>query len=120
MNKSIIYINDKKLDVEIAKNFFEISKGLMYRDFLSKNSGMFFIFPEPCQLHFWGKNTKISLDIAFIDKDLKICEFYIIKPFDKNLISSISKNLMYALEVNLGWFSENQIKIGDKIKILNF
>lgn len=119
MNKNILYINGAKLNVEIARNYFELSRGLMERDFLDKNSGMFFIFPSPMQLHFWGKNTKIPLDLAFIDQYLKIHELHIINPLDETLISSTSKSLCYALEVNLGWFNENKIKINDSIKISN-
>lgn len=119
MNKAILNINNKKLEVELAKNFLEISYGLMNRDFLEKDSGMLFIFPIPMQLHFWGKNTKIPLDLAFLDKDLSICELYAINPLDETVILSLSKTLMYALEVNFGWFKTNEIQVGDKVKIIN-
>lgn len=60
------------LHVELAKNFRERQKGLMYRQRLEVGSGMLFVFNKPLMPSFWMKNTLISLDMLFIDKDLTI------------------------------------------------
>ena len=54
------------LRVEIPKNSTEFELGLMFRESLDENSGMFFAFDEVGQKSFHMKDTKIHLDIAFI------------------------------------------------------
>ena len=43
----ILYINNKSLEVEIAKSEASRQKGLMFRTTLETNSGMLFIFDRP-------------------------------------------------------------------------
>ena len=56
-------------NVEIAKTYEERSKGLMFRDYISDNMGMLFIFPNEDLISMWMKNTLFSLDILFISKN---------------------------------------------------
>lgn len=58
--------------VELADTTEKRARGLMFRDSLAKNHGMLFTFPEPQQWSFWMKNTRISLDIVWIDRNKKI------------------------------------------------
>ena len=88
----------------------------MNRNFLEKNNGMVFIFPAPMELSFWMKNTLIPLDIAFVDESHTILNIEQMKPLDENTTKSKGKAL-YAIEANLNWFQENNIKVGDKVKL---
>lgn len=58
----------KTLNVEIAENDYETQTGLMYRSKLETNHGMLFIFPDVQMRSFYMKNTKIPLDIIYIDQ----------------------------------------------------
>ena len=103
-----------ELNIEVPKNETEFRMGLMFRETLDKNSGMLFTFEEVGEKSFHMKNTTIPLDIAFINKDGIIESIKELEPLNSNPISSDSE-VLYALEVNRGWFEKNSIKIGDKI-----
>ncbi|MBN1151074.1 DUF192 domain-containing protein [candidate division WOR-3 bacterium] len=113
--KTLIVVGDETLSVEIADDENERSLGLMYRDSLQQNAGMLFVFDRPTKLYFWMKNTKIELDIAFIDSSMVIMEIESLIPYSTENVAS-DFDAKYALEVNRGWFKERNIVFGDKIK----
>lgn len=104
------------LKVEIAETPSRIYQGLMFRKSMSYDSGMVFIFKYPQKLKFWGRNTYIPLDIAFIDKDMKISQISDIKALDDKEISS-QKQCGMAIEANLGYFAENNIGVGSIVEL---
>jgi uncharacterized membrane protein (UPF0127 family) len=57
---------------EVADTTEKRARGLMYRESLAKDRGMLFTFPEPQQWTFWMKNTRIALDIIWMDGNKKI------------------------------------------------
>ena len=112
------------LKVEIADNNYSRSQGLMFRSHLDEDAGMLFIFDKPAVLNFWGQNTFIPLDIAFIDKEDVIVKIASIERMSEENISSHIK-CVCALEVNKGFFKENKITEGyrvnlDRDEILSF
>jgi hypothetical protein len=60
------------------------------------------------------KDTKIPLSIAFINKDNMIVKIEDMQPLTEKEHCSGSP-VVLALEVNQGWFKDNNIKAGDKI-----
>ena len=48
------------------------ARGLMFRESLLKDHGMLFTFPESQHWTFWMKNTRIPLDIIWMDRNRKI------------------------------------------------
>ena len=60
------------------------------------------------------KNTFIPLDIAFIKEDGTIDSIKELEPQDPIEVGPDSK-IRYAVEVNRGYFAENDIKVGDKL-----
>jgi uncharacterized membrane protein (UPF0127 family) len=105
-----------KLTVEVADTPASLAHGLMYRKDLPNNEGMLFKFPNTRELSFWGQNTYIPLDIAFIDKDNKIAEIKQITPMSTRMVRSTGFCSM-ALEANAGYFDSNGITVGQKISI---
>ena len=113
----ISIVSERKLIVEVADTETEIMTGLMHRKELPWNEGMLFVFPKPENVGFWMKDTTIPLSIAFIDENGVITEILDLKPKDTTLKTS-KKKVLYALEVNQGWFKKNGIEIGDVVKEL--
>lgn len=115
----IVKINDVSIIVEIADEVSEQSTGLMYRESLDENSGMFFIFDKEQNLYFWMKNVKINLDMIFINenyevvgivKDVKPCNEIPCKRYGGEFLAK------YVLEVNGGFSEKNGISVGDEVK----
>lgn len=55
------------LNVELALTSRSQMNGLMHRYILPQNAGMLFVFAKEAPRSFWMKNTKIPLDIIYID-----------------------------------------------------
>lgn len=105
----------KTLDIEIAEDEYETQTGLMYRTQLGTNQGMLFIFPGEQMRSFYMKNTKIPLDIIYIDESFQIVSFQKnAKPFDETSLPSEAP-AKYVLEINAGHSDEWQLEVGDKI-----
>ena len=102
------------LNVEIPSNPKDFNMGLMFREKLGQDSGMLFIFDQVSEKSFHMKNTKIPLDIAFINKDGIIESIKELEPLNTTPVYSDSE-VLYALEVNRGWFVEKNIKVGDRV-----
>jgi hypothetical protein len=109
-------IGGKVLKSEIACSEAEKEYGLMNRTSLPENNGMLFIFGETQTLSFWMNNTLIDLSVAYVDKDWKIVDIREMKSQDLTPIVS-KKPAIFALEANSHWFSKNNIKVGDVIKM---
>ena len=104
-----------KLEIEIADSEYETQTGLMYRTAMAKNRGMLFIFPDEAMRSFYMKNTKIPLDIIYLDRDLRINGIQKnTKPFDEAGLPS-SAPAQYVLEVNSGLSDLWELKAGDRI-----
>jgi len=105
----------KTLDIEIADNEYETQTGLMYRTQLETHQGMLFIFPDIDFRSFYMKNTKIPLDIIYIDEAKTIVSFQKnAKPFDETSLPSDAP-AKYVLEIYGGLSDEWQLKVGDRI-----
>jgi len=122
-SKLLIESKDSTISVyvEIANDSQERSKGLMFRENMDWDKGMFFVFDSQRVLSFWMKNTLIPLDMLFIDNDFKIVDIKentipCLEDMCSNYISKYPAT--YVLEVNAGFVMTNNIEIGDSV-ILN-
>ena len=109
-------VNIEKLlsHMEIADNYSKRKKGLMYRENIEKDFGMLFIWDKEEIQCMWMKNTSIPLSIAFIKEEGVISDIYNLYPFSTLSVCSTDKD-KYDLEVNRGWFKENEITRGDTV-----
>ncbi len=115
----VFYTKDNKeitrIIIEVAADDYSRSMGLMFREKLPFSQGMLFIFDNDAIQNFWMKNTPLSLDMIFINKDKKIIKIHKgTKPYSMQSYSSI-KPSRYVVEVNTGFSDSFQIKEGDRI-----
>ncbi len=104
------------LNIEIADNEFETQTGLMYRDSMKSNHGMLFIFPNSRPRSFYMKNTRIPLDLIYLDTDKKVVSFQEnAEPLDESSLPS-NAPAKYVLEVNAGLAKQWQLEIGDTMR----
>ena len=104
------------LDIELADSGVRRSRGLMFRETLPAESGMLFLFPADTGGGFWMRNTLIPLSIAFIGADGRIQEILDMQPLDESLVTPADR-YRWALEVNQGWFSDNDVRPGDGVRL---
>jgi uncharacterized protein len=108
-------LGERQVEVQIAVSAAEQRRGLMFRDSLGADQGMLFIYRQPQQMSFWMANTRINLDIGFFDRDGVLQEVYTMFAGDTAATQSRSDRLMYALEMNAGWFAQNEVKAGAQL-----
>jgi len=104
------------LKAKVSETPHQLEKGLMFVKNLAADEGMIFLFGYQKRLSFWGANTFIPLDIAFVDSNNTIVKIASIEPFCKDSIGCDDK-CSIAIEVNAGYFKNNDINVGDKIEI---
>lgn len=108
-----------KLDIEIADTDYDIQTGLMYRSGMKENRGMLFVFPSMQQRYFYMKNTRIPLDLIFLDDKNFIVSFQEnANPLDESSLPS-QVPAKYVLEVNAGMAEKWLLEIGDRMEYID-
>lgn len=120
-SKQDLTINNTTITVLRAETSCELQHGLMNAKELPTD-GMLFVFQEESIKTFWMKNTLIPLSIAFIDQSGLIVDIQDMEVEKTKNESEMKRyeskvNAKYALEVNLGFFKEKNIKVGDQFII---
>lgn len=106
-----IEIGKQRYKVEVACTEEDRIRGLQGRESLDKDKGMLFVFDEPDTIDFWMKDTKIPLDIIFINEDMEVISVYQGEPENENIAEE--DDVQFVLEVNQG----SGIKEGDELDI---
>ena len=101
-----------KLEIPVTPTEFKL--GLMFRESLDEDCGMLFVFSESSEKSFHMNHTQIPLDIAFINASGIVESIKELKPLNPVPVYSDAE-VLYALEVNRGWFAENNVNVGDQI-----
>ena len=100
------------VQAEFARTEEQRNHGFMERKNIPDGTGMLFIFDKEQTLSFWMKNTPHPLSIAYIDARGKIRNIYDMTPYSLSPIKS-TISCRYALEVPQGWYSDNNVQVGD-------
>lgn len=108
-------IGKQAIQAEVAATPQARAQGLMRRTQLCENCGMLFVFKQAARHGFWMKDTTLPLAIAFIAADGSIIE---IAEMQANTLSAHFPpgDILYALEMNSGWFSRHGIKAAGKVE----
>lgn len=104
-----------KLNVEFAETPQEINYGMMYRKSIPENSGMLFLMPVEEPQSFWMKNTRISLDVIYLNSQGKVVSLQKnTEPNSEKHLPSVFPAAM-VLEVEAGFADKHSLSPGDKI-----
>ena len=105
----------REFRVEIADTDAERLKGLQGRKTLPPGQGMLFLYQKCQPLSFWMKDTPISLDMAFLDRDGAILDIEAkTEPYSLDGISPPG-DAFAVLEVGAGVLAARGIEVGDRV-----
>ena len=107
----IIEIGNKEYTVKLIETEEDKIKGLQGVDSLPEDEGYLFTYDEPQTVGFWMKNTKIPLDIIFINEDHEVLSIYKGEPFNEDIVKE--KNVKYVLEIN----QNSGVEEGDEMEM---
>ncbi|WP_176083206.1 DUF192 domain-containing protein [Martelella sp. HB161492] len=106
---------DHDLKIEVARTAKQRERGLMYRDTLDADYGMLFVFGDTQLVSMWMANTRIPLDMLFIDKDGAVASIYAgAEPYSERIISS-GGPVAYVLELPGGDAHAYGVAAGDTV-----
>ena len=111
-----VEVKGKRFYVEIADDDPSRTRGLMFRDELADNRGMLFIFRQEAPRSFWMRNTRIPLDIIYLDRDWRVVSIvHNARPCRTQRCPSYPSEgaSMYVLEVNAGQAQALGLERGD-------
>ena len=105
----------KLVDIEIADSEPERSQGMMYRSDMPYNQAMLFIMEYERPQTFWMRNTRLSLDIMYVNGEFEIVTIYKhTQPYSNSPIPSFKK-AKYVVETKAGFCDQFGIEEGNYI-----
>lgn len=120
-----LIINNNRINIEVADAQEKRNKGLSGRESLASDSGMLFVFPKEDKYTFWMKGVNFPIDFIWIKDDRVVDLLPKVPPAasnqdDQSLPRYSSKEpINKVLEVNAGTIERLNIKVGDKIQVVN-
>ncbi|HZS12300.1 MAG TPA: DUF192 domain-containing protein [Nitrospirales bacterium] len=113
--------NGSTIMAEIADTPVKRAQGLMFRESLAPNRGMLFVFSESQAWSFWMKNTRIPLDIVWLDRTKKVVHVAASVPICTRTDDSCqqyqsNEEAMFVLEVAGGRAEALGLKKGVTVK----
>jgi len=106
-------VRGRTLSLETANTAEKRRMGLMGRQILEDNSGMFFPSKQKEMQSFWMKNTHIPLDMIFVDRTNSISK--IAEQVTPMSLDYVRQEACYVIETNGGWAEKNNVQVGDTI-----
>lgn len=119
-----LQVGTTSVKVEIAETADKRTKGLGGRESLASDSGMLFIFPKADNYKFWMKGLSFPLDFVWIrdgmvvDLTLDVPQPAKDQPDSALPIIESTQLVDQVLEVNAGFVSKNNIRVGDGVKLI--
>lgn len=110
-------VGDKKYYMYVMDTESKMMEGCMHleKNELAEDEAMVFAYPKPAPLSFWMKNTRIPLDIAFLNEKKVVLNVETMKAYDETGTPS-KGNAMYAVEFRAGVCKKDGIKPGTKFE----
>ena len=115
-------VEGERFSVAIADDDATRAKGLMFVDEMANDHGMLFIFPKERPRSFWMKNTRIPLDIIYLNRDFEVVSISADTPPCRSRTRRCPSYpsdgpAQYVLEINGGLAAELGLEPGDRVEV---
>ena len=125
--RGMIKVDDVVLDVEIADTDAARTRGLMFREQLAYNQGMFFVFDDEQVRSMWMLNMQFPLDLIWFDKAGNVVHIEKNAQPCKSALETATctfqnaegKKAQYVLEVTAGFIEKFGITENSKLQIIS-
>ena len=115
--KALVIFGADTVVAEVARTSEERERGLMHRTSVPMGTGMLFVLPDEQYFSFWMRDTPVSLDIAFMDSDLRVIDIQQMEANSEQYHDSKGP-AMYGLEVPLGWMAAHGVVVGAQARLV--
>lgn len=109
--------------LEIVTDPVAQARGYMFREEVTDDEGMLFVYPESAHQSFWMKNCKVPLDIIWLDARMRVVGIAADQPPcpEDGPCPSIEplSAAHYALELRAGMAARHGLVAGDRIQVLS-
>ena len=117
-----VVVEGERFSVEVADDDATRAQGLMFVDEMANDHGMLFIFPNERPRSFWMKNTRIPLDIIYLNRDFEVVSISADTPpcrsRNRRCPSYPSDGpAQYVLEINGGLAAGLGLEPGDRVEV---
>lgn len=116
-HRGLLSLDDRpevRFRVELAGTDAERSRGLMYRRQIPEDTGMLFDMGRQAVHAFWMRNTLASLDMLFLDRELKVVGLLHSVPTENDLPRQVDKSSWYVLELAAGTCARLKLGVGSQ------
>lgn len=119
--RAVTMPNGDTIYAEMAVEYVELLRGLMFRDSLAKDRGMIFLHNQTGRYAYWMYQVKIPLDIVWLDKKKQVVEMVANAPPCAAAKASECKSYggnqdaQFVLEVAAGGAVGRGVVVGSKI-----
>ena len=121
MARAVTLPNGSKIYAEMAIEYTEMVRGLMFRDSLAKDRGMLFIHNKMGKYPYWMYQVRIPLDIIWMNNDKQVVEVLSNVPPCPSAKSSEcpthggAQDSQFVLELAAGMAAKYGVAVGTKI-----
>lgn len=113
-----VTINRSDLTLELARTPKQKQRGLCCRDQLPADHGMLFIYDQPGFYQFWMKDTRLPLDIIWLNQQQEIVHIeHKVQPASYPQRYGSPYPAQYVLEVNAGYAQQRQLEVGQQLHL---
>jgi hypothetical protein len=103
--------------VEVADTQKRWSRGLAGREAMPLNHGMLYRFPHTIDSSWTAQGYKFPVSVALLDAQGHILRIFDLDPCPATECPAVQARIAYrgVLEVNQGWFRDNDIGVGSSV-----
>ena len=122
MSRAVTMPNGKTVYAEMAIEYAEMVRGLMFRDSIAADRGMLFLHNKMGKYPYWMYQVRIPLDIIWMNSDKQVVEILANVPPCPSAKSSEcpthggTQEAQFVLELGSGMAAKYGVAVGTKIE----